>query len=389
MTSDAKGKQNGQVLKGSALPQSSTPRRKRPVGLILSFILMFVVPTVAAAWYFAVVASDRYAASAGFSVRSMDQQSGLDLFGGLTGMAASGSTMSDAYIIMSYLTSQDLVREIEEDIGLREIYSSKLADPLYRISQDIPIEKLTEHWERRLTVTHDTSSGIIEFEVDAYTPGDAKLIADTVFGHVAGLVNKISEQAREDALRSAVSEAELAEDRLSGVMRELQTFRSQNGDIDPATTAGARIELVSEIEGELSSVEARLEATRQKLDEGTPTVQALKRKAEALKAQISARNDAQSGDLREKSEILSNYETLQIEKTFAQQAYASAMSSLEAARVNAAAQQRYLATFKQPTVPEYAVYPRKLLSSLMAAIVFFAVWGVSSLITYSIRDHLS
>jgi len=350
---------------------------------------MFVVPTVAAAWYFAVVASDRYAASAGFSVRSMDQQSGLDLFGGLTGMAASGSTMSDAYIIMSYLTSQDLVREIEEDIGLREIYSSKLADPLYRISQDIPIEKLTEHWERRLTVTHDTSSGIIEFEVDAYTPGDAKLIADTVFGHVAGLVNKISEQAREDALRSAVSEAELAEDRLSGVMRELQTFRSQNGDIDPATTAGARIELVSEIEGELSSVEARLEATRQKLDEGTPTVQALKRKAEALKAQISARNDAQSGDLREKSEILSNYETLQIEKTFAQQAYASAMSSLEAARVNAAAQQRYLATFKQPTVPEYAVYPRKLLSSLMAAIVFFAVWGVSSLITYSIRDHLS
>lgn len=389
MTSENTKANPEDVLRGKTPPRSMAPKRRRPIGLILSFLLMFLIPTLAAVFYYAAVASDRYAASAGFSIRSMDQKSGLDLFGGITGMAASGSTMGDGYIVMAFLQSRDLVEKLERDVGLRELYSSELADPLLRIDADIPIEKLVSHWESRLTVTHDTSSGIIEFEIDAYTPEDAERLADRVLHHVEALINDLSEKARHDALSAAQAESDRAEERLSNVMRQLQSFRSSNGDIDPATTAGARIELVAELEGQLASIEARMAAAREELDDDAPTVLALRRQADALRAQIAERQDVRTGDLGRKSQILSEYETLQIEKTFAQQAYASAMASLETARINADAQQRYLATFQTPSLPEYAVYPHRVINSIVFAIIAFAIWGVSALITYSVRDHMS
>ena len=376
-------------LSGREPPKGMSPKTKKPKGLILSFFIMFAMPAIAATIYFGLIASDRYAASAGFSIRSMDQQGGLDLFGGLTGMASAGSTMSDAYLVMSYLASKDLVSSVDEDVDLRAIYASPDADFIYRTKANLKIEELRDHWERRTTVTHDTSSGIIQFEVVANSPIEAKRIADSVLFHVESLINTISDQAREDALRSATSEAHKAEVRLSSIMKDLQDFRSENGDIDPATTAGARIELVSSLEAQLSSVEARLFAASEKLDPNAPTIEALKRQANALQQQINLKKDSRAGDIYEKSEVLSEYETLQIQKAFAQKAYASAMGSLEAARLNADAQQRYLAIFMQPTEAQMAEYPKRLISILMYSIYAFALWGIASLVTYAVRDHMS
>lgn len=376
-------------LKGKVPPVSMMPKRKRRWGLISSFALLFCAPVVATTTYFGYIASDRYASSAAFSIRSMDQSSSMDLFGGLTGMAASGSAVSDSYIALSYLTSRSLVEKLQQDVDLRNLYSSKLADPIYRIDPEIPIEKLVDHWAKHLTANHDASSGIIEFEVDAYRPEDALLIAQRVLFHVDDLINKLSNQSRSDALVAAKNETQVAEARLTGVMKQLQEFRNENGDFDPAATAGAQISNVARMEAELSSLEARISAATSKLDDDAPSVLALQRQADALAEQIYQQRDLDSGLVQSQSAALSDYETLQIEKTFAQQAYASAMSSLEAARMNADAQQRYLATFQPPSKAEDAVYPRRLTNSLISIIIAFAVWAISSLIAYSVRDHMT
>lgn len=58
---------------------------------------------------------------------------------------------------------------------------------------------------------------------------------------------------------------------------------------------------------------------------------------------------------------LATYETLEVERNFAQQAYTSALSSLEKARVEADRQERYLAVYSTPAVPQYPLYPRRIL----------------------------
>lgn len=376
------------ILKNKELPASMTPPRKRPIGVIASFILMVVIPAALAIYYFSSVASDRYAASAGFSVRSMEQQGGLDVLGGLTGMASSGSTMADTYIVISFLKSRSLVEKLEQDLSLREMYSSELADPIGRLDPDISTEGLVDFWNRKITLSHDTSSGIVQFEVDAYTPEESKALADRVLFYVGQLVNELSEKARGDALYSATSEAERAKETLSELMLTIQAFRSVNGDIDPASTAGAFIELIAGLESELASVNARIDAATRDMDESAPSVMVLKRQAAALQSQIDERNTQQSGALGARSRVLSEYETLQVQKAFAQQTYASAMASLETARINADARQRYLATFDMPFLPQEAIYPRRILNSAISLAALLLFWSISTLLVFTVRDHI-
>ena len=79
---------------------------------------------------------------------------------------------------------------------------------------------------------------------------------------------------------------------------------------------------------------------------------------------------------------------MQTEKTFAETAYASAMASLESARMEASRNQRYLAIYTHPSLPEYPIYPKRLLYSLFAFIGLNLFWALIMLIILSIQDHL-
>jgi capsular polysaccharide transport system permease protein len=69
--------------------------------------------------------------------------------------------------------------------------------------------------------------------------------------------------------------------------------------------------------------------------------------------------------------------------------YQSALSSLEQARAEADRQQRYLAVFTTPSVPEDAVYPRRIQNIAMLIVIVVSIWGIGTLIVYSVRDHMS
>ena len=86
---------------------------------------------------------------------------------------------------------------------------------------------------------------------------------------------------------------------------------------------------------------------------------------------------------------MANYEALEIEKNFAQQAYQSALSSLEQARAEADRQHRYLAVFTRPAYPQDAMYPNRAINILLLIAIVFSAWGIGTLIIYSVRDHMS
>ena len=85
---------------------------------------------------------------------------------------------------------------------------------------------------------------------------------------------------------------------------------------------------------------------------------------------------------------MANQEELQTQKTFAETAYASAMASLEAARMEASRNQRYLAIYTHPSLPEYSIYPKRLLYSLFTFIGLNLLWALGMLIAFSVQDHL-
>ncbi|WP_136644327.1 lipopolysaccharide biosynthesis protein [Tabrizicola sp. YIM 78059] len=373
--------------------QSSPVRSYR--GILLSFIVFVCLPLLAATAYYAAIATDRYAARAGFSVRGMDMKSGVDGLGAITGLASSGSTTSDSYIVLSYLGSRELVEALDRELDLRGVYSSANVDPLSRLAQDATIEDFVAYWQRHIHTQFDPASGIIEFEVQSFSADHARRIGDMVLTLTQKLVNDLSASARNDALRFAREDVALQEARLRKALTAIRDFRASEQSVDPSASAALEVELIAGLESRLSDLNARIAALSQTLDDNAPSLVALRRDAEALTAEILQRRKAIGGDASDSTgssavtRQLAIYEELEVERSLAQQAYASALASLEQARRDADRQQRYLAIHLRPQTAESAKYPRSLRNLFVLGFALFAAWGIGVLLTMSVRDHLT
>ena len=401
MTSAKNDKQSepkGKVLalgNAAATAASDRQEKRRPSRLLVSLILCVVLPLIAATLYYAFFATDRYAARAGFSIRGIDTNAGIDGIGALTGLASTGSTTSDSYIVLSYLGSRELLEAVDLELDLRGVYSSREVDLLSRLDADATVEDFLEYWNRRIYTQFDPTSGIIEFEVQSFSPEHAQEMAASVLRLTQTLVNELSANARRDALRFAREEVELQEARLRQALSAIRDFRASEQSVDPSASAALEIELIASLEARLIDVNARIAALRQTLDENAPSLTALRRNAEALAAQIVERREAIGSEVLGEtgvsavSQQLARYEELEVERSLAQQAYASALASLEQARRDADRQQRYLAIYLRPQAPQSAQYPRSLRDILILGFALVAAWGIGALMTYSVRDHLT
>jgi len=355
-----------------------------------TYVLFVLLPFLLIAFYFIFIASDRYASGAGFAVRNMSAQSGTDLLGSVTGLVGSGSSTSDSYIVIKFLESRDLLESLIEETDFLQIYGNNAIDAISRIPEDLLIEERLKSWKRYIDASFDPSSGIIRYEVQAFQPEEAHLIASKILEQVKVLTNELSEQARKDSMSYAEQELALAEARLLEARTDLRLFRKNTNSVDLSASAMAQIELLANLEKELIEIKARIEVLKESLNEDAPSIKALERKAEALEFQISEKSGGLkiTGQSNELSSLLANQEELQTQKTFAETAYASAMASLEAARMEASRNQRYLAIYTHPSLPEYPIYPKRLLYSLFAFIGLNLLWALGMLIAFSVQDHL-
>ena len=361
------------------------PQRRRRGILFLSFLFFVVAPICIGSWFWMQLASDRFVSGAGFSVRSMEQGSGSDMLGGLTGMPGAGSTSSESYIAMEFIKSRAMVEIIEAEKSFEDLFRGEQIDPLFRMSDARGMEDRIEYWRRRVSTSFDSSSGIVTFDVEAFSARDAHMISGIVLAEVGVMVNRLSEAARDQALANADKEVLRAEARMRQAMLDLRRFRDTNGDIDPNATAAARLNVDTQFDAELLDVRARISALQKQVDADSPPLLALRRREAALveTAGISVERRVVS------SAQIEQFEALQIEKQFAQQSYATALASLEAARVQADGQQRYLAVFASPALADVAVRPDRPLNIAMLVICALCFWGVGTLVTYSVRDHMS
>ncbi|WP_310619171.1 lipopolysaccharide biosynthesis protein [Flexibacterium corallicola] len=380
------------------------PQQKRRLLLALSFLVFVLIPGLLSAGYFLVLASDRYSSTVGFAVRGMDGSAGGgDFLGALTGLTNIGTTTTDSYILLNYLTSREVVERLIHDISITEKFSRPEIDFLYRVNPDETIEKLVDYWSWMVSTSYDNTSSIIEVEVQAFNPKDAKNIAELILQYSSNLVNKLSKDARKDAVQFAKEELSRAELRLRIIRERMLKFRVTKNSLDPTRNAEVQMNLVAELERELISLRSRISTLRGTIDENSPSMRQLRRQEAALLEQITLKRTSlpeetestrglflneSSDDSKKLPNLLANYEELIIEQQFAQGAYTAALSGLEQSRIEADRQQRYLAVFQAPSPAQEAEYPRRVVNTLLIFITLLAVWTLGVLIVYSIRDHL-
>ena len=133
------------------------------------------------------------------------------------------------------------------------------------------------------------------------------------------------------------------------------------------------------IDRQIAAAQAQLDAQRSNI--GTGGADDGKRRSRRQR-----REDAAAA-ARTRSRQLNEYEGLEIEREFAEKAYTSALSSLETSQAEARKQERYFAIVVEPTVPSVALYPYRIVNTIIGFAVFFVLWLFMYLIVQSVRDH--
>jgi capsular polysaccharide transport system permease protein len=365
-------------------------RRRSRLGWF-SFIIVVAVPVVTAAVYYFFVAADQYVAEFRFALRSAEPERHDPVLFFQESIAPSVMGL-DSYVVVQYLASRAIIDDLSTTLDLREMFSRSEADWPVRLDLPVSIEELVRYWKRQVDAFFDATNGTIVVRARAFTPQDALKLAEGIRASSERLVNELSTRARRDALRNADEEVGRAEKRLKSALTRLREFRDKEGIIDPRKTADATVALAGRVRDELVRAGTELSTLKHYMRDDAPSIKMLEARVQSLEAQRRAVEsevtDTEKTRAEALSRIMGSYEQLESERAFAENTYQHALQALDRSRINADRQQVYLATFVQPTLPEEALYPRRLQSFAVASGVAFVVWMIGGFILQSIRDHL-
>lgn len=363
-----------------------TSRLSPGMKLVLFYLL---VPTFLSLIYFGLWASPMYIAEARFAVRGAEN--GAIETGGLASMLLpAGSTIgTDVNIVTEYIQSPDIMEAVDKELHIFDHFASHDYDIISRLESDATRDERLDYWQWAVKPSLDPETGIVALSVKAYEPDVAKNLAEAVLAKSEALVNAMSRRAQDDAITLAMREVKTAEARVSRVQEAMRAFRDRSGMLDPTSTAGGLQGIVSELESEVVKTKAQIAEASTYMSKDAPALVGLRARLAAVEKQLAAEKLRLAGESKAGSmtSIAGEYEDLQIESEFARQQLVSAMASLEAARVKAEAQSRYVVAFQVPVLPDESLYPRPFLFTLFVFVGALVIVGICSLIIAAVREH--
>lgn len=352
------------------------------------FLVVVVLPTLLAAFYFTVIASPRYVSEAKFVVRSHSQQAPNSLGIALQGVGLSTS-QTDAFSVHQYIESRQAISDLQSNMKLREVLSAPGADPLFRFprfAEGKTNEDLYEAFKRFLTVGYDSTNGISTLRVEAFRPEDAQRMANGLLDGGEALINRLNERSSAQAVIDAELRVEDAEQRLAQMQTTLTDFRNREGIIDPVRTASEGGEMI----GGLMATLAQLRAERAQLAAASPQSPQLPEIGNRIRAyeqQIAEERSKLAGNATSLAPKIGTYERLSLDQELAARAVTSARTALDSARLEARRQQLYLERVVSPSLPDKATEPKRLLSVLAVLLTTLLAYGVGWLIWAGVREH--
>jgi len=357
----------------------------------LLFVVFVLIPTVSAIIYYGLIASDIYISESRFLVRSTQHNSQSS---GMIGELLLGSGIShsqdDTYAIRDFIMSRDALKQLDSEMDIRARYSRKEADLIDRfpgLSWDTSFEELFHYYGKHsVSVEYDPVSSISALSVHAFTAQDAYEINARLLDMSERLVNTLNDRSRQDMIRFADDEVKAASEKAKDASIALLNFRSQHAVFEPDKQAVLQLEGVAKIQQELISTEAEI-AQFTKISPDNPQIGALRERAVSLRSAIASEASKVTNSRNSFSAHAPDFERLTLDVTFADKQLGIALAELEAARVDAAQKQLYLERLVQPSLPDKAMEPHRLRSTVALFIMSLVIWGVASVLVASVREH--
>lgn len=353
------------------------------------FVVTVLVPTVTAILYYGLIASDVYISESRFLVRSPQKPVQTGLLGDFLQSSGITHSQDDTYSVRDFILSRDALKELDEKLAIRKLYTSGPGDLFARFpdfDRDQSFEAFFKYYRRHVGVDYDPVTSISVLTVRGFAAQDAYRINSLLLDMSERLINGLNERSRNDLIRFAENEVKIAADKARDASLAMLAFRSQQSVFEPDKQATIQLEGVARLEGELVSTEADLAQLR-KLSPSNPQIVGMEGRAETLRTAITSEAAKVTSAKGSLSAHAPAFERLALELTFADKQLGAALTGLQSARSEAARQQLYLERLVQPGLPDKALEPRRVRSIFTVFLFGLVAWGTGSLILAAIREH--
>ena len=378
----------------SVSPPSPPPPR-RPGFLRRHALLFFsvILPTTLAAIYYGHYATDIYVSESSCVVRSPNKKpsatGGLGALLGGGGFSGFTKASDDVYAVTQYILSRDALNYLDDELDLHSAWRSKNIDLFHRfdaLGWDDSREALFEYYHQRVKVGADPASGITTLTITGFTPEQVLTINELLLGKAEELVNVLNERGRNDLIRFAENEVRLAEDKAKTAAKALSDFRNTQAVVDPEKQTMLHFEQIARLQEEL--IRTRGQLTQLKVfAPDSPHPPALELQARTLEREIERETEKITGGEKSLASKAAEYQRLQLEREFADNQLAVAMSALEGARNEAQRQQLYLETIAKPSLPDEATLPKRIQGVFTTFVLGLVAWGILAMLLAGVREH--
>ncbi|MFB0610768.1 hypothetical protein [Aurantiacibacter poecillastricola] len=351
------------------------------------FVIVVVIPTLLATAYFGFFAEDVYVSESRFMVRSPDE-GGISPLGEVFSSGALSGSTEESDAVNEFLQSRDALAQINRDGLIVEAYGS---DDIFWFDRfgafgGDSFEELYDYFQGKVTVEEGTSALVMQIQVEAYDAAEAQQINERLLQSSEDLVNQLSSRARDDAIRVSLEEVSEAREDARSAALALAQFRDSEGVIDPELQASAGLQMVGALQDELIAARTRLRQMRTYTPQASQ-IPFLETQVAELEQEIARQTSDMAGGQRSLSANAARYEELQVATKFAEQQLAVALATLQDAEADARRKQAYLDRISQPSLPDYASYPRRVRNIFATFLLSLVAWGVMAMLLTGIREH--
>jgi len=381
------------------------PKRKRQLPWTpISFGLVVAIPTILTALYFAFIASPQYVVETQFSVRGAGQASLGAL--GLPALVGGGAQSGDSYIVADYIHSAQILPDIKSQTGvdIRTVYSRPTIDFLYRENGTRSLDEFRDYWRNMVNVSYNATTGNVTMRVFAFSPSDAKQIAQSILSVSEHLVNALSEKSRQQVVEAANQQVARSEERLRNIRKQMTELQITEQAVDPTAVATMEATIISSLEQELANLRTRYKALVDTVSSDAPSARVIERNISALEAQLVEQKKRLTGNTEDQPDdgkrtragadtsnalpqMISRFSELGVEQEFAVKAYTASLAALETSMQEAQKQERYFAVYVPPREPEVALYPFSVLNTGIVFLASFGFWLIGYFVFRSVKDH--
>lgn len=366
-------------------------QRRRLFGTYAKLLIYVGLPTLASGYYFHNVATPMYSSFSQFTIEKAESPAmQAPSLGGLGASALANVT--EAVTTQNYLTSRDVMLQLDEDYGFKSLFSAEKIDPLQRLDQDASLEAFYKLYKKRIKIGFDPTEGIIRLEVSSPDPQASYDVSNLLHGYAEEWVDQLTARSRQDRMKGAEDGYQQAENALEKARGEVLRLQKQKGIL----SSDAEVQLLM---NEISAMTTAISETKIQLDElmsnprpNQARIDTAERMIERLTRTVTEKRDQLTQGTEGQDSLASiqaELESANAELEMRQSLLVQSIQNMETARIDADRQTIYLNRAVAPVVTDESSYPRAFENTAVTFVAALVIYMMISLTFSILREQMS